>query len=379
MSKKCKIIVFALILSVMVIGCGGNQSTPTAVVTQVVITSQSPAMADISSYLEDLTSQDQFAGAVLIAEGGDAIIKGGYGLADRSSDILNHIDSKFNLGSIDKVFTAVAILQLVEQDKLSLDDKVIDILPEYADTRIANQATIHQLLTHMSGMDDYMNSEYYQDIRLQIRAIEDYLPLFINTSLRFEPGAQFGYSNSGYIVLGLIIEKVSGQSYYDYVQENIFKPSGMVNTGAYEFDAETPNLAIGYTQLDAEYNKTGQITDNSYFMPMRGGSAGGGFSTVEDLLNFRNALLEHRLLSPASTETLLEGKVELSEVIGYAYGMFDQMWGDQRVVSNSGVFPGVCSYLGMYLDTEYTLIILSNTDEGCYPVLEFVREQLFIE
>ncbi len=290
------------------------EPTPTVVV-QEIIAAQSPAMADISAYMTDLALQGQFVGTVLVAQQGESIFKGAYGLADRSLDAANQIDTKFNLGSIDKIFTAVAILQLVEQGKLSLDDKVVDILPEYADTQIANQATVHQLLTHTSGMGDYFYSETYNDIRLQIRSIADYTPLFANTSPQFEPGAQFGYSNAGYIVLGLIIEEVAGQSYYDYVRENIFEPSGMINTAAYESDAATPNLAIGYTRLDAEGNETNTLTDNSFMMPMRGGSAGGGFSTVEDLLKFENALLDHQLLSLASTELLLEGKIELNESI----------------------------------------------------------------
>ena len=408
--RSVRIIATAMIVLTLVAGCGEAEPTvtpvskappptatqtpipptvepsPTAtptvepsptVVAQETVASSSPAVADISAYITDLASQDQFAGTVLVAQQGESIFKGAYGLADRALDVPNQVDTKFNLGSIDKMFTAVAILQLVEQGKLSLDDKTVDILPEYADTRIANQATVHQLLTHMSGMGDYLNSEYYKDIRLQIRSIADYLPLFINTSPRFEPGAQFGYSNAGYIVLGLIVEKVTGQSYYDYVKENIFEPSGMINTAAYELDAETPNLAIGYTKLDAKGNETDKLTDNSFMMSMRGGSAGGGFSTVEDLLKFGNALLDHQLLSPASTELLLEGKVELGKDIQYAYGFFDHIWEDQRVVSHGGSFPGVCSYFGMYLDTGYTLIILSNTDEGCNPVLEFTRERLF--
>jgi CubicO group peptidase (beta-lactamase class C family) len=178
-------------------------------------------------------------------------------------------------------------------------------------------------------------------------------------------------------VLGLIIEKLTGESYYDYVQKNIIEPSGMIHTAAYSLDAKTPNLAIGYTYLDAQYNHTGQLTDNSFILPMRGGSAGGGYSTIEDLHQFATALLDDQLLSSISTMQLLEGKVELAPNIQYAYGFFDQMWQDQRVVSNSGVFPGVCSYIGMYLDTGYTLIILSNTDEGCYSTLEFIRERLF--
>lgn len=161
--------------------------------------------------------------------------------------------------------------------------------------------------------DGNSDSALYEDVHDQIRSLADYALLFVDDPLLFEPGTQFGYSNSGFIVLGLIIQEVTGQDYYDYVRENIFEPAGMTNTAAYELDAGTPNLAIGYTYLDEEGNETDVLTDNSFVMPMRGGSAGGGFSTVEDLLKFGNALLDHQFLSPASTELLLEGKIRLGE------------------------------------------------------------------
>jgi formylglycine-generating enzyme required for sulfatase activity len=337
---------------------------------------QPPFVADVRAYVEDLVSQEQFSGVVLIAAHGEPVFKGAYGLARRSPDVPNQVDTKFNLGSMDKMFTAVAVLQLVEQGQLALPDRIVDILPGYANPQVAEQVTVHQLLMHTSGLGNYFDSELYEDIHDQVRSVADYVPLFMDTPLLFEPGARFGYSNSGYIVLGLIIEAVTGQDYYDYVREHIFEPAGMVNTAAYELDAGTPNLAVGYTWLDADGNETDVLTDNLFVMPMRGGSAGGGFSTAEDLLRFGNALLDHQLLSPASTELLLEGKIELGGGVQYAYGFFDRLLEHKRVVGHGGGFPGICSSMGMYLDTGYTLIVLSNSDRDCMPVLEFAQERL---
>jgi CubicO group peptidase (beta-lactamase class C family) len=339
-------------------------------------TPQPPFVADIRAYVEDLAAQEQFSGVVLIAAHGEPIFKGAYGLARRSPDVPNQIDTKFNLGSMDKMFTAVAVLQLVEQGQLALPDRIVDILPDYANRQVAEQVTVHQLLMHTSGLGNYFDSELYEDVHDQIRSVADYVPLFMDTPLLFEPGTRFGYSNSGFIVLGLIIEAVAGQDYYDYVREHIFEPAGMVNTAAYELDAGTPNLAFGYTWLDAEGNETDVLTDNLFVMPMRGGSAGGGFSTAEDLLRFGNALLDHQLLSPASTELLLEGKIELGEGVQYAYGFFDRLLKHKRVVGHGGGFPGICSSMGLHLDTGYTLIVLSNSDGDCAPVLEFAQERL---
>jgi D-alanyl-D-alanine carboxypeptidase len=332
--------------------------------------------AEISASIEALTSREEFSGAVLVAHEGEPLFKGAYGLANRALGIPNQIDTKFNLGSMDKMFAAVAILQLVEQGALSLDDTIADRLPDYPNKQVAKAVTIHQLLTHTSGMGDWSESELFPDLHDQIRGVEDYLPLFVDTALEFEPGDRFRYSNSGFIVLGLIVERITGTSYYDHVRTSIFEPSGMTNTAAYELDADVPNLAVGYTRVAIDGSELDEITDYYFAMPMRGGPSGGGFSTVEDLLAFGNALLGHRLLSPESTELLLEGKVRLSEQAQYAYGFFDRVLENQRVVGHSGGAPGVCCMMDIYLDRGYTLVVLSNSDRDCVAASEAIREAL---
>lgn len=330
----------------------------------------------IQARMEALDAQDAFSGAVLVARDGEPIFTGAYGLANRALGIPNQVDTKFNLGSMDKMITGVAILQLVEQDQLSLDAKVGDLLPDFANEQIARTVTVHHLLTHTSGMGDWSESPRFPELHDQIREVEDYLPLFIETPLEFEPGDRFRYSNSGYIVLGLIIEQVAGESYYDYVRTNILGPCGMADTAAYELDAKMPDLAVGYTKMAIDGSELDEITDYRFAMPMRGGPSGGGFSTVEDLLRFRNCLLDDRLLSPESTELLLAGKVSLNERIQYAYGFLDRQVADQRVVGHSGGAPGVCDFLDIYLDRGYTLIILSNSDGDCVAAHEAIEPAL---
>jgi CubicO group peptidase (beta-lactamase class C family) len=331
---------------------------------------------EIDESIAGLAANDQLSGTVLIAWQGKPVLERAYGLADRDQNIRNQTDTKFNLGSMDKMFTAISILQLAEQGRLSLDDRAAVHLPDYANQEVARSVTIHQLLTHTSGMGNYFDSPLYAEIHDQIRSAADYLPLFIDTPLQFEPGERFGYSNSGYIVLGLIIEAVSGQNYYDYVREKIFEPSGMSDTAAYEIDAGTPNLAIGYTYLDENGMQTDQLSDNLFVLPMRGGPAGGGYSTAPDLNAFANALLSYKLLSPEMTDLLLEGKVELNEGVEYAYGFFDRTVMGQRAVGHGGGFPGICSILAIYPDLGYTTVILTNSDQDCLAVDEIIKGRL---
>ena len=356
--------------------------TPEPTATPPAPTPPTPASGAIASQLidtiEGLGATGQFSGAALLALDGEPVFAKAYGLACRDPEQANQVDTKFDLGSMGKMFTAVAILQLVERGALSLEGRIVDVLPDYPNQEVAEQVTIHHLLTHTAGMGDCFEGEFFSTPKAQLRTLEGYLPLFVDDPLQFEPGAQWAYSNEGYIVLGLIIEQVTGQSYWDYVGENILEPSGMADTGAYDQDAEVPNRAIGYTMFDAEGNDTGSLAENTPLMPVVGTSAGGSFSTVEDLLRFANALLSYRLLSPESTELLLGCKVEIREGRQYAYGFFDRTIRGQRVVGHGGGAPGVCTMMDIFVDSGYTVIVLSNSDQDCYPVLEFLGQHPFV-
>ena len=352
-------------------------SSPDTPVPPTTAPSTEPAtswLQDFTAYLEAMASTDQFSGAVLIDQNGEHRVEKAFGLADRTLGVPIAIDTKFNLGSMNKMFTAVAILQLVEQGKLSVDDYIIDVLPDYPNQKVAAAVTIDQLLTHTAGMGDVFTDAFFTTPAEQLKTVAGYLPLFVDKPLQFDPGTQYAYSNEGYIVLGLIIEEITGQSYYDYVRERVYLPAGMANTDAFELDSSVPNLAIGYTTQDAEGNQTGELTENTPLMPVKGTPAGGGYSTAIDLLNFGEALLGYRLLSPESTEQLLEGKVAIRENVSYAYGFMDKLIASQRVVGHGGNAPGVCDLMDMYLDSGYTIIVLSNTDQGCLMIRDYILE-----
>jgi D-alanyl-D-alanine carboxypeptidase len=330
--------------------------------------------AEIGDYVADLAARDVFSGVVLVARGDEVILKEAYGLANRSFEVPNQVDTKFNLGSMNKMFTAVAILQLAEQGKLSLDDRIVDHLPDYPNQAVAGRVTIHHLLTHTSGMGDFFTDAFFATSKTRFRDIADYLPLFVDAELQFEPGAQFSYSNAGFMVLGLIVEAAAGQSYFDYVREHIYEPCGMANTDAYEQDDVVPNLAVGYTREGAG---RGEFKNNAYTgVLMKGSPAGGGYSTVEDLFRFSRALLNHELLSPESTGTLLGGKVSMGKDTTYAYGFVDRTVEGHRVVGHGGGAPGISSNLDIYLDLGYTVVVLTNTDQGAMLVSGAIRSTL---
>ena len=327
----------------------------------------------IDSFVTDLANKDEFSGAVLVAKDGKPIFEKACGMACKRYDAPNRIDTKFNLGSMNKMFTGVAIGQLAEQGKLSFDDPIIKYVPDYANKEVAEKVTIHQLLTHTSGMDSYWE-ELWQADWPQIRTVQQLVDLFVDKPLLFEPGERFHYSNSGPVVLGLIIERITGMSYYDYIRKYICEPAGMENTDCYELDRPVPNLAMGYTKRGYAPGTEDTLWRNNLYMhTAKGGPAGGGYSTVIDLLKFDIALRNHELLSKKYTDIVTTGKVERSADVKYAYLFGDELVNGQRIIGHNGGAPGINGSLGMFLDSGYTVAVLSNYDYAAETVARRLR------
>jgi CubicO group peptidase (beta-lactamase class C family) len=341
---------------------------------------------ELASYLDEFLTQqaeqDKFSGAVLVAKDGIPIFKKAYGMACKRYDVPNKIDTKFNLGSMNKMFTGVAIAQLAQQGKLSFDDPIGKYLPDYPNREAAEKVTIHHLLTHTSGMGSYWN-ELFEADWTTFRTVNEILALFAEKPLDFEPGAKFQYSNSGPIVLGAIIEKISGQSYYDYVLEHICKPAGMINTDCYEMDKPVPNLAIGYTKMNLEGQRGEEWRNNLFMHTVKGGPAGGGFSTVEDLFKFDNALRNHILLNEEYTELVMTGKVSMSDDpdddVKYGYLFGEEIVNGQRIVGHSGGAPGINARLAMFMDSGYTVAVLANYDDAALLAYRKIEKLLTAE
>jgi D-alanyl-D-alanine carboxypeptidase len=251
--------------------------------------------AAVRQFLETETKADEFSGVVLIAKNFQVLLLEAYGWADRDKKIPNQKNTKFNLGSINKNFTRAAILQLEKQGKLSLQDPIGKFLPNYPNRQAAKNVTVKHLLDMTSGIGDFFGPRYNATPKEKIRSIQDYLPLFADKPLEFQPGTKYRYSNGGYIVLGAIIEKASGLDYYTFVRENIFKPCRMFDTDCYERDKTVPNLALGYTRRG---HREGERAPNLATLPGRGSSAGGGYSTAEDLLKYVEALSAGKIYLP---------------------------------------------------------------------------------
>ena len=310
---------------------------------------------ELDSHLRKIADADGFSGAVLLAKDGRVLFEKAYGEANKDFGAPNRVDTKFNLGSMNKMFTAVAIAQLAEAGKLSFDDPLSKFLPDFPDKESAAKIKIKHLLTHTSGLGSYFNQQFVEGSRARFRTVDNFMELAKGETLAFEPGTKWQYSNTGFLVLGKVVEKVTGQSYYDYVRERIFKPAGMTNTDSYDLDLVNTNLAVGYQK---EYTDEGVRYRNNVFQHViRGGPAGGGYSTVGDLLRFATALRTGKLLSDASVKTLLAPKPELnSPEYGYGFGLSPE----RAVAGHSGGFMGISANLDMFLDSGYTAVVLSN-------------------
>jgi CubicO group peptidase (beta-lactamase class C family) len=337
-----------------------------------------PDIAACAEMLDEVTASDQFSGAVLIAQSGTPLLERAYGYACKGMGVRNHVDTKFNIGSMSKMFTALSIVQLAEQGRLSFEDAVSHHLPEYP-REAGDRITIHHLLTHTSGMGSFWN-ESFESTRTRLRSVWDYLPLFKDEPLAFEPGERFRYSNAGFVVLGAVVERASGMTYHEYVRTHIFEPANMMDSGSWDLDEDVPNRAVGYVrETEGQERENGYPRTNMLLSPIKGGPAGGSYATVYDLLRFAQALQGHRLLSSKWTHVLLEPRVKMGQRgdAFYAYGFGCHDVGGVRIVGHNGGAPGVGAQLDMYLDLGYTVVILSNYDaRASLQVVPRVRQAL---
>jgi CubicO group peptidase (beta-lactamase class C family) len=313
-------------------------------------------VSGLRARLDQEAAADRFAGAVLLARGGKTLFESSYGLADRERHIANTLDTRFRLGSMNKMFTATSVLQLVQAGKVKLEAPLITYIPDYPNKELASKVTIHQLLTHTGGTGDIFGPEF-QAHRLGLRTLADYVTLYGNRPLAYEPGTKWEYSNYGFILLGRVVERVSGMSYYDYVANHIFVPAGMTSSGSEPEESVVKNRAVGYTRMGAGNG----LHPNTETLPWRGTSAGGGYSTVGDLLRFAEALQAHKLLDARHTDLLTTGKVETPGGGKYGYGFGETTSNGLRCFGHNGGAPGMNGDLEI-CDGGYVAVALANMD-----------------
>ncbi|MFZ6654073.1 serine hydrolase domain-containing protein [Undibacterium sp. TJN19] len=317
--------------------------------------------AKAQAIFKEQCQRDTFSGAILIAQGQRVVTEAVCGEASKRYHAANRIDTKFNLASIGKMFTGVAIAQLAEAGKLSYTDKISKFIDaSWLPASVTDRITIAQLLTHSSGLAEFLNQDRANhSSRALYRELDDLKPLLQNMGLEFEPGSRYLYSNTGYVLLGVIIQKASGQNYFDYVRQHIYQVAGMTDSDSYALDEPVENLATGYnrTRGQTKYNH-----DTTFEGLLRGFSFGCGYSTVHDLLRFTQALQDGKLLKPATLDEIWQNhapKVDKKDG-GYGYGFELASSPAGRVVGHSGSFPGVIGNVDIYRDSGYVVIVLSN-------------------
>ncbi|MEO8964960.1 MAG: serine hydrolase domain-containing protein [Gammaproteobacteria bacterium] len=354
----------------------------------------------INESFQSMCEKNQFSGNVLVAIHGKIIFKKSCGFANRSFHIENNLKTKFNLGSVGKLFTSISIAQLAQKNKIILNQQAYQIIPSWLPKQTDKTITIEQLLIHASGLGSFMDDTRFKlgsDSALYVD-VNDYKPLLVEDKHLFKPGMSQSYSNNGYILLGAIIESLSGVSYSDYVKRNIFDIANMKETGIWRLDESVPDRAEGYFS-DCHQGKC-QWKNNNFEVPLMGSPAGGAYSTVEDLFRFSNALHSKKLLNQKLTAEILStdivtvskdvklksykiGNLSIPENIS-AYGFSGAwnkfgfaVWKDPSLVGHTGGIKGASAFFATSPNNQYTIIILSNID-GSGPILLYkkIREAL---
>lgn len=314
----------------------------------------------IDALISTYNQYGQFNGAALVAENNKIILKKGYGLANMEWNIPNQADTKFRLGSITKQFTATVILQLVEQGKLKLDGKLSDYLDYRKDT--GDKVTIHNLLTHTSGIPNYTALPgFFQNVSRNPYTVNDFVKRYASGELEFEPGSKFNYSNSGYFLLGAIIEKVTGKPYEQVLKENVFDPAGMKNTGYDHYDQVISKRAAGYIKTPKGYQNAPYL---DMTIPYAAGSL---YSTVEDLYLWDQALNGEKILSAKSKAAMFTPNLSN---YGYGFIMANATLGPNKLVvptvQHDGGINGFNTTIVRLPGDKGLIVLLDNTSQGQY-------------
>ncbi|MGE5250824.1 MAG: serine hydrolase domain-containing protein [Bacteroidota bacterium] len=314
----------------------------------------------VEALLDAEEAADRFSGTVLLAREHEPILRAARGFAIQPSVLRNGQDTQFNIASVTKMLTATAVVRLAANGQLELHRPVAAYAPALPH---AEEVTVHQLLTHTAGFDRYWN-DAYRAARSDLRSIAGYLGLFAGEPLLFAPGTSHHYGNSGYVLLGALIERITGRSYYEYMQEEIFQHVGMKDTGFHEMDLPMPNCAIGYTRENWFGPEDGRIRSNQFIYAVKGSPSEHCFSTVQDLFLFLQAFQAGQLMDAHHMELCLTPHSPAEQPgVSYGYGFQIIDAGKHgRVIGHGGRALGGDAFAVTYVDLRYTVIVLSNYD-----------------
>ena len=330
----------------------------------------SAIVTELELFLTSKDAAEEFSGVILVARGDRVIVQRAFGMADRSRDIPNRVGTKFRIASMTKMFTGVAVSQLAQAGKLRYGDTVAALLPSLK-APWTGTVTVSQLLTHTSGLGSIWTGEFASNPR-RYRTVPDYLPIVEKQSLQFEPGTSWGYSNAGFIVLGAIIEKVTGRDYRAVIRDSIFAKAGMSTADDDDVERTIPARAIPYTR--------GGFLDLSFVPAEAQGlwtmmPAGGAVLSAGDVLKFAKALTGHTLLNEAFTDSCVKGKVRYRATASYGYGIANEYVGTDTVVFHDGGADGISANMDIFPKRNIVAIILSNFDTPAVnPYRDKIRE-----
>ncbi|RWZ59118.1 class A beta-lactamase-related serine hydrolase [Halobacillus fulvus] len=330
--------------------------------------------------IQNVTHPIDFSGVVYVKRGEETLANTAFGYADRAEKRLNTPDTRFGSASGSKLFTVIGIAQLVDKGLIAFDTRLTDCLaidfPNF-DPAI----TIHHLLTHTSGIPDYFDEEVMEDFEdlwkerpvYQMTSPEDFLPLFQEGAMQFEPGERFHYNNAGFILLGLIIEEQTGRAFSDYIESEVFCKCGMSGSGYFELDQLPQNTALGY--IDEEEDKAWRT--NVYSIPKKGGADGGAFVTAPDMAKLWEALFNDTLLNEETTRELLTPRIQVNEAVHHGYGIWMNKKGEEvHKYHVMGYDPGVRFRAAYYPHSSLKIVVLSNAETELFDLVQSIEENL---
>lgn len=344
----------------------------------------------ITSLYEKYYKENNFSGAGLVKKGDDVIFAHAYGYAHRGLKVKNTIDTMFDTASVTKLFTTVAILQLVDKKFLKLEDKIVDII-DLKGTKIPSDVTIFHLLTHTSGIADDCEEEAgekYEDLFINkpnysIRNCIDFIPQFAYKEVNFKAGTNVRYNNCAFVLLGLAIENITGQSYREYVTKNVFNACGMNNTGFYSKDDSDAIIAEGYYAIYDDMENIVEWRKNIYSYPPIGTADGGAFTSVCDLDIFMRALKNGKLLSEEMTREIMKPQSNIERnydwgkvVNGYGFEFTYHNDGRIKCMSKQGQNSGVAAMVAYYPNIDTTSIVLGNQTCNVWELHWKVEQEL---
>lgn len=296
---------------------------------------------------------DRFSGVLVVERHGKVIYAGAGGMADRAGKVPITLETKFRIGSANKMFTSVSVLQLVEKGLVDLDASVGTYLPDYPNRQFADTVTVRQLLSHTGGAGDIFTPEY-EAKRLETRTLADYVTLFGDRAPDTSEEGRNAYANYGFVVLGRIVEAVSGETYYDYVRAHVYAPAGMTHSGSLPEEVAVPGRSKGYMK-----GPGGTLIDNAGTLPWRASAAGGGYTTAGDMIRFANALRSGKLISPAS----LKQATSPQRPDGwYGLGFVLDGEGKARRWGHGGGAPGMNAAFRVMPEYDAVIVALANMD-----------------